>query len=284
MRAHRLMFFAAALVACGDLEVKPDSASGPDFERAGAQQLFLDKLVDDYLDAEAGDSTDWKYFKIRSRGILELTIYWDNKNVKSEIEVRDRFGVLIDSRSHKPELEKDRLDLRVEPGTHFLRLYSAKGASVYTMEAKFQAFDHKAETDVIPEAEPIGGDLLGDPLPMEDPIPMAADARPRPARRGGARPAPPTPRPAAAPSGGIRGTIVRLTPGPQKKGTVLTINRGVDDGLARGQTGAILDDNGSPLTGGSFTVTNVGKKRSSAKTNIPPGVIAHRRGVVVYAQ
>lgn len=274
---------ALALVGCS-VEVKPDHASGKDFEKAGAQELFLDKLIDDYISAEEGDNTDWKYFKVKDKGILELTVYWDNKEVRSDIEVRDRFGVILDRRSHSAELEKDRMEMRVEPGTHFVRLYTGKGASVYTIEAKFTRFDHSPNDDVVPVASPLdGGGLLEEPIPM-----AAADPGPtgrRPAPRGEPRPqaAPPLPRRAAAPAG-IQGTITRLIPGGGNRSTILTISLGANDGVKNGDKGVVLDDNGGPLSKGGLLIEKVSAKSATARTNLTAGEIGHRRRVLVFAQ
>ena len=253
---------------CGGGEVKPDSASGDDFERAGAAELFLDKLTDDYLDAEKGDNTDWKFFKIRQRGILELTIYWDQKKVRSIIDVRDRFGVLIDSRRHSAELEKDKMDLKVEPGTHFVRLYTDKGKSVYTIEAKFQPFDYKATDDAIPEAiedDPLAE--LGDPRPMER-QPVRRRRRARRARR---------PRAAAAAGPTTAARITRVVNGP-RGGAILYLNAGEAQGLRVGQSGFIV---GLGPSEGAFRIVKVGRKFATAQTKAKPATIAHRRSVKV---
>ncbi len=264
----------ALLLLCGcDIEVKPDSASGDDHEQAGAQQLPIDKLTDDHISADTGDNTDWKFFKVRQRGILELTIYWDNKNVGSSVNVRDRFGVLLDSRRHSSELEKDRLDLRVEPGTHFVELRTDKGGSVYTIEAKFQNFDHRPSDDVAPEAVGLGENLLDEPIP--EARPMARTPRRRGARRRGSRPR------AAAAGPAIRATITRVIPGRGKRGSVIHLNRGRAQGLKRGMGGFVLDYDGTPLQGGAIQIIKVSAKSAQAKTRLRPADIADRRMVKV---
>ncbi len=281
-----LLALAAFATACGgNVEVKPDDNSGDDYDRSGAQELFLDKLVDDYIDAKAGDSTDWKFFKVKSRGILELTVYWDDyRDIESIIDVRDRFGALIDSRRHSDELEKDKLDLRVEPGTHFIRLFSQKGASVYTIEATFQPFDHKAE-DVVPEAVDLGDDGgLVDPIP--EPV-----ARPEPRTgRGGGGVKPGRTRPVVTPSASpddgadepegrtVSGTIIRMIPG-KGGGTVLTLNIGTADGVTQGVTGHILDDTGRKLKGAAVKIISAADKTAQAQTSLSAESIAHRRRV-----
>ena len=268
MRFVWMVALAALVIGCGDSEVKPDSASGDDFERAGAAELFLDKLTDDYIDAKKGDNTDWKFFKIRQRGILELTVYWDNKNVGSIIDVRDRFGVLIDSRRHSSELEKDKLDLKIEPGTHFIRMYTARGASVYTMEAVFQPFDYKATDDVIPEA------MEDDPLAeLRDPRPRAR----RPRRPGTRRPR--ARRPAAETFKGeaVEARITRVLPG-SSGGSLLYLDKGASAGLEAGQRGYIL----KMKKAGAFKVESVRQNYSTARTKAKPETIAHRRRVRVF--
>lgn len=275
MNAYRglaLVLVMLWMSACGSSQ--PDWNSGDDFERAGAQELFLDKLTDDYVDAEGGDHTDWKYFKVRSRGILELTVYWDNKHVESNIDVRDRFGVLIASRKHSPELEKDKLDLRVEPGTHFVRLSTEKGASVYTIEASFQPFDYKASDEATPEA--IEDDPLADlhaPPPMERPTSRPAAVRSRPS---GAAPRPQ--QPAAPAAGRLEARITRVLPLPDGQGAVLYLNKGTDDGIQQGWRGEIIGLNVKQ----ALEVREASPKFSKATTRATPGEIAHRRSVVIH--
>lgn len=262
----------ALLGGCGVEEVKPDGASGPDAEKTGATELFLDKLTDDYVSVEAGDATDWKYFKIREKGILTLTVYWDNKDIRSIIDVRDRFGALLDTRRHSSELEKDVLELRVEPGTHFVRLFTEKGESVYTIEAVFQQFDHSPSDDFRPTA--VGGDLLGDPL--------ADDARPQPRTRRTRRTRRtkrPDPKPDTSPTASAR--IVRILPLAGGRGTELTLDKGTNDGVSKGDSGYILDDDGKRLEGSEFTVDSAEERVSTARTRLQKKNIAHHRRVRV---
>lgn len=276
-RAPVILFVAVLLGACSTEDtVKPDSASGDDAERGHAQELFLDKLTDDFIDAEGGDATDWKFFKIRDKGILTLTVYWDNKDVRSIIDVRDRFGALLDSRRHSPELEKDKLEMRVEPGTHFVRLFTEKGESVYTIEAVFQRFDHSPSDDVRPVAA--GDDLLGDGL---------GDVQPRPkprAGRGTARPRPRAREPAEPAGEMAAARIVRLLPSASGRGTIVTIDKGTEHGVTVGSTGHIVDDDGSALKGGSLRVIDAREKTSRAETELSRNNIAHRRRVRVRVQ
>ncbi len=260
---------------CGNVELRPDHASGKDFERAGAKQLVLKKLTDDYIDATVGDNTDWKFLKIPDRGILELVIYWDNKDVRSVIDVRDRFGALLDSRRHSNEIDKDQMDLKVEPGTHFIRLNTQNGASVYTIEATFQRFDHNPNDDVTPEAIPLGDDLLGE----NDPLPIATGRRPRRARGGKTR----RPR-AQARTRVLDGTITRVVGGRKKDTIVLTLNLGERDGLRAGQRGHVLDNRGKPIKGSRFSIKSVKEKRSKAVVRLTRGQLANRRSVQVFVE
>lgn len=279
---HRILplalvgLFGLLGVGCGNVELRPDHASGKDFERNGAQQLVLDKLTDDYIDAKLGDNTDWKYLKVPDRGILELVIYWDNKDVPSVIDVRDRFGALLDSRRHSSELDKDQLDLKVEPGTHFVRLNTPEGSSVYTIEAKFQRFDHNPGDDVTPEAIPLTDDLLGE----NDPLPPV---RRRGRRTRGRRTAAPTRR-ARRGTTALDGTITRVVGGRQKGTLVLTLNLGEGDGLRAKQKGHVLDNLGKPIKGGRFTIKSVGARRSKAVVRLTRGQLATRRSVQVFVE
>jgi hypothetical protein len=299
MRVAVFISIALALGAagCGSTEITPDSASGKDFERAGAKQLFFDKLQDDFLSAPAGDNTDWYFFKVQEKGFLKLTIFWDDhKTVKSVIDIRDRFGALLDTRRHSAELEKDQIDLRVEAGTHFVRLNTNKGKSVYTIEAIFTPFDFNPTDDDRPEA--VGGtDLLEENVPDDirpDPVgarPVARGGRRGGGRRGGGRRGGGRTRPKAGGSGdagaGLSGrtvsaSITRVVSGPQKKGSFITLNRGKKDGIVRGATGCILKASGACFA--NIIVKKVGQSGAKAFTIARPNEIADRRRVKIRVQ
>jgi len=273
------LYLASALLwACGDVEIKPDSRSGEDFERAGASQLFFDKLTDDYVDGPNGDNTDWKFFKVPAKGFLKVTVYWDTKDVDATAEIRDRFGAIIQNWTHSKEVEKDEQEMKVEPGTHFIRLHVDKKASVYTMDVTFQAFDIDASDEAIPEA--VGGDdLLGEPIPEAMPAePAPGRPRPRPAGK-------PAPRPAAAPAGGsVEGTIFRILAGPNNKGSIVTLNVGEEKGIRIGNQGQIWCPAGGALPGGTINVTKVNAKSATAVTAVSPQQIGNCRDVKVNAQ
>lgn len=264
------------LAACGDVEVKPEETSGEDFEKAGAQLLPFDKLTDDYISFEEGDVADWKFVKIKTPGILTVTVYWDNKEIKSLIDVFDRFATPVDSRKHTKKLEKDKLEIRVKPGTHFIQLHTEEGSSVYTIEAKFEPFDWELRTDLPPVADeeiPLDEPLPGD-LPSGSP--RVAVGRTRVHKGGGGG------RPAAEPSGAISGTIMRMVPGARKKSTVLTIRLSArDHGVKRGDRGEILDRDGR-MKGGDFEIINIRGTSATARTNLSPNDIAHRRRVRIF--
>jgi len=279
IRTRLGLYLASALLwACGDVQIRPDSRSGEDFERAGASQLFFDKLTDDYVDGPNGDNTDWKFFKVPAKGFVKVTIYWDSKDVDATAEIRDRFGAIIQNWTHSKELEKDEQEMKVEPGTHFIRLNVNKKASVYTMDVTFQAFDTDASDEAIPEA--VGGDdLLGEPIPEAMPDKLTR-GRPRPLPTGRAGP-----RPAEAPAGGnVEATIFRILAGQNNKGSIVTINRGEGDGIRIGHQGQISCPAGGALPGGTINVTKVNAKSATAVTAATPQQIGNCRDVKVKAQ
>ena len=286
---------ALTLAGCGSTEIKTDSASGKDFERAGAQQLYLDKLKDDFLSAPEGDNTDWLFFKVQEKGFLKLTIFWDDhKDVQSIIDVRDRFGALLDSRRHSSEVEKDQIDLRVEAGTHFVRLHTMKGKSVYTIEGIFTPFDFNPTDDDRPVAS-VGGDLLGEGVPDDiRPDPAGGGSARRGDRRGGGPRASGGGRRKSGGGGGaddgggamsgntVGASIVRVLSGPRKKGAFLTLNRGTKHGVVRGAKGCILKASGACFA--QIIVKEVGASAAKAYTTSRPNEIADRRRVKIQIQ
>jgi len=272
---------ALLLVACGGAEKKPDD----DGERGGAKELFLDKLTDDFISKDDDDAVDWKFFKIKSRGILRITVYWDSKRIESVIDVRDRFGALLDSRKHSAELEKDVLEIRVEPGTHFVRLATERGGSVYTIEGVFEQFDFKPDDDFRPEAVSDGGDPLG--LGDDDDEFEAPAKKPRSRSRSRSRGRSSKPKPRSRSSVALSGesvsaSIIRLVPTRDSKSTVLTINRGQAAGIRIGSRGVILDDDGTRIKKWTFRITKAGQKTSMGTVGAKKGTIGHRRRVKVY--
>jgi hypothetical protein len=138
------LFLASALLwACGDVEVRPDSKSGEDFERAGAQQLFFDKLDRRLRRRDERRQHGLEVHEGPGQGLSESSrSYWDNKEIDSTVEVRDRFGAIVQSWAHSKEVEKDEQEMKVEPGTHFIRLHVDKKASVYTMDGHVRRVRH----------------------------------------------------------------------------------------------------------------------------------------------
>jgi len=272
------LFSLLFLFACS-VDVEPDSKSGEDGESSGAKQLFLDKLTDDFLSAEDGDATDWKYFKLREPGYLTVTVCWDNKNIASTIDIYDAFKVPIDSRLHTPKMEKDKMEVRAEDGTHFVRLQAKESESVYTIEAKFQPFDWKGDTGPKPVG---GGAIILDEFPSD---PISVRDRRRPGIQGGRRPSGgrKTARPVAKIQA-IQGTIVRVTPGARKRSTVLSIRIGVQNhGVKKGAQGEIMDGS-STLKGGRFQIMNVRGQIATAETHLKKNQIAHHRRVRIFSR
>ncbi|MFN3202994.1 MAG: hypothetical protein ACE366_31665 [Bradymonadia bacterium] len=253
------------LSGCGEVEVKPDSASGEDKERPGAKRLRMETLTDDYLSAKEGDNTDWKYVKVEQQGILQLTVYWDNRDVDAIIDVRDRFGALLDSRKHSSELEKDKIELRVKPGTHFVRLFTEGGKSVYTINAEFTSFVHD---DRSLEQVPVAVEDYVDVPPVEvgglDPAPQPRGRRRGRGRRrrGGSVPQ------GGPPPSGVNGTILKMVNSPkasQKWKSFITLNIGANDGVKQGQRAVLLDRSGGMVQGVSIRIVKVTAKASVAQ-------------------
>jgi len=278
----KFVALALLLMGCGGAEKKPDG----DGDRGGAKELFLDKLTDDFISAEDDDAIDWKFFKVKNRGILRITVYWDNKRIESVIDVRDRFGALLDSRKHSSELEKDILEVRVEPGTHFVRLATEQGGSVYTIEGVFERFDFKPDDDFRPEAVTDGGDPLGLDEVDDDPpsTKTRSRSRSRSRSRGGDKPKPRARSSARLSGASVSASIIRLVKTRDGKGTVLTINRGQSAGIRIGSRGVILDDDGKQIKKWTFRITKAGQKTSTGTVNGKKGTIGHRRRVKVYTK
>ena len=123
------------IVACGPA---PDSHSGKDYTKSMAKAIEVGQTVDDKVDADTGDNTDWKQFKVEDPGPLVVNVYWDNPgDVTADIALYNGLGVKITGVHHDPDksTRKDTISLRsVQPGAFFLMIRATKGGSVYTVE------------------------------------------------------------------------------------------------------------------------------------------------------
>lgn len=130
-----VMLLPVFILACG---VKPDSKSGNDYTKSMALPIVVGTTVDDKVDAEKGDNTDWKRFKVEDPGPLKVNIYWDAPDkIDATVALYTNIGVKIAQLKHKSKnkVPKDTISKKsIGPGAYFIKIHADKGASVYTVE------------------------------------------------------------------------------------------------------------------------------------------------------
>ncbi|PIE17652.1 MAG: hypothetical protein CSA66_05495 [Proteobacteria bacterium] len=92
----RLLPALAALglifAACGS---NPEANSGGDAYRNAAEPMPLDEWVAGDLDADNGDTTDWKSVDIAGAGRINVEFNADDKDAVVVVSVYDRYGYKI---------------------------------------------------------------------------------------------------------------------------------------------------------------------------------------------
>lgn len=85
----RMLVASAVLSSCAHL---PDEASGPDAQRIGAIPVALDVIVDDTVDPEEGDATDWRSIDLDRPGQLVIQLHWDVEKANFTLALHDALG------------------------------------------------------------------------------------------------------------------------------------------------------------------------------------------------
>lgn len=122
-------------VRTGPLYVDPDGDQGT------ANGLFHDMPpVDDRLNAQGGDSEDWRYIIVPTSGRLSLTLNVDDPSMAGNWALHDPKGRVIHSEAFDAARGFYQLpEMPVEPGTYHFQISAAKGGSVYTVGVGYVA-------------------------------------------------------------------------------------------------------------------------------------------------
>ena len=135
-----LIAMSSMFYACG---VKEDENSGIDKDRGGAIEVSIGQVVNDDLNPDAGDHTDWKTFAVPAPGYLTVQVFWDQSaDIKDAvITVHDKFGSQLEKRNHQADIPNDEVVVRVEEGYYFVKLRAERGASIYSLVGRHSIGD-----------------------------------------------------------------------------------------------------------------------------------------------
>jgi hypothetical protein len=136
LRCVACVVCAVGLAAC-TVEPNPNANSGPDYQKSGAREISFGRSSTDTVDRKGGDMTDWKYFRVPTTGVVELSVAFDNPKARGVALIRDALGVQIARLEHRgqPVL---RATFRGEPGIYYIEIFSNEGHTSYTYDVTFQ--------------------------------------------------------------------------------------------------------------------------------------------------
>lgn len=130
-----LMVFGLC-VAC-NVTPNPNEESGRDFERGGATQIPLNEPVNDNLDYNGRDQTDWKYFQIPAGGTVNVILGCDYGGAGCNARLRDEVGQvlgLIESGGN-PRVTRA---FDVGRGNFYLEIWAQAAATDYTVQVDYE--------------------------------------------------------------------------------------------------------------------------------------------------
>jgi len=149
--------FSAALVgvcivlgACGPRQLETTFKQDPDGDMGTANGLFFDlPPVDDRLNSGSGDSSDWRYIIVPRTGMMSVSLNVDDPSMVGAWYLHDPEGRVIHSEVFTEAHGYYELaSMPVEPGRYYFRITAEKGASVYTVGAKYTADPMKEVVEV----------------------------------------------------------------------------------------------------------------------------------------
>jgi hypothetical protein len=227
-----------------------DAKSGPDGKRVGARSIRPNTPVNDDVNYQGQDQTDWFSVQLTGHtGVLTTELSWSNETSDLMVDVFDEWGTQLSaSPPRSAGVRNKKLLAQIDkPGTYFLRVTAPNktDGSAYSLVAKW---------DVPPE-----------PVAQTEPEPPA----PPPVEKKKKR-EPREPRPEREKSSDtVQGRVVSA----YRDGDSLTlhIDKGSAAGVKPGMKGTVLSgaSGEDALDGGEFSITQVlDANKSLAKTSL----------------
>jgi hypothetical protein len=233
LRLAGLLLLAPAGCSGGNHEVN----SGGDAARETAATLELGKEVEDSVNFNDGDRTDWKTFEVPGAGKIGVDVMWGNASARCGFRVIGAAGEDV-----------KRLDT-IGGDPRKIVKWDVPGAATFFL--RFQCEDEGDYSAYLLKVTflPVAGPPATSPDDgSDDDDDTTSDDGPA---VDGAKPATP----------GLLGEIKKMTKG--KKGTLLTIDKGSAEKVSVGMTGEILG-----IEDATFTVLKVAAKSCTAETTL----------------
>lgn len=149
-----MLFFLVVGTAgsCPDGPVEPpppDSNSGEDYNKEGAMAVYGE--VNDSVDADAGDNTDYRYVDVEDRGWLTLRCVFSQSADAGSVALLDADDEVIrEAPVSAGTGEVVFEEVEVLPGRYYIRVRADRGRSDYSLNhefARYVVLDSTASTD-----------------------------------------------------------------------------------------------------------------------------------------
>jgi hypothetical protein len=272
--------------------------SGKDYRYKGAKKIELEggegRARRDVVTYPGGDRVDWKEFEIPegAPGILRVKLKFrpPRPGLDVAFNVYDAYFERI-AQAKPSKNGKRTKSVKIEnarPGKYYVQVYApGRGdAGTYMLSVRWK------------ERPPVvagGPEPVGD-IPDPPTLPAVPEAEPEVA--GPTPDVPPTPTPQPCPNDPtktqpdceevveakpITGRVVNYKVSAAG-GIILYIDRGKRAGIGKGWKGQVLDSSGSPVAGGSFTVTQVSAIESRGKVKLSVDQVKANRRVLLSPQ
>jgi hypothetical protein len=137
---------AAAVLALSGLALAASCAtgredrSGADAERVGAAPLAIDVIIDDVVDVEAGDGTDWRYVEIDKPGQLGVQLRWDDPRSQLGLTLVDALGKALAEGEIWENNGRQIVFNAEDPGRYYLRVTGPDRSkrTTYSLKVSYQ--------------------------------------------------------------------------------------------------------------------------------------------------
>ena len=126
------LIYATLLVVAGTIGLQAcctgpfcrDHNSSPDRSRPHATQIELDEVVNDTIDGENDDATDWKVVQLDRAGQLDVTLHWDYERARLMLGVYDEMGKLLQSGKPSGAQGAQAIVEVATVGQYYIRIYA----------------------------------------------------------------------------------------------------------------------------------------------------------------
>ena len=262
--------------------IPQDSHSGKDYRYKGAKKIELkdnEGRAKGIVTYPGGDRVDWKYFELPegAKGSIRIRVKHTPPRPGLDVafDVYDQYFERVGRAkpSSRGKRSKTVTVKQAEAGKYYVMIYAPTrmDAGSYRLTVRFRPKKEVAQVDLAALADQIPDPptlpAVPEPPPPEDPAAVAAreEEEKKKAEEEAARKAEEeanAPKPVTA-----KIVNVQVASGGS---CIITLNRGKDDGVERGWTGALLQGglDGTPLDGGDFKVIKVTSRESVGKVRL----------------